>query len=153
MGGMARNIFTVESAKHWLRDKAERSGGICPVCNRFTKVYRRQITSSMARFLIEFWKEWQDFDYHHVAKNYRRCGDYAKLHYWGLMEPRGDRPDAKKTSGYWRITPDGLDFIRGDFIVPRFARVYDGHVLGYDGQDFTISDALGEGFNYEELMA
>lgn len=152
MGGIARNLFTVESAKTWLKERAVKEGGLCPVCNRFTKIYRRQITSSMARFLIEFWQEHEDFDYHHVFKNYRKCGDYAKLSYWGLLEARGDRPDRKKTSGYWRLTRRGYDFIYGRVEVSKFARVYDSHVLGLDGPRVSIRDCLADRFDYDELM-
>ena len=85
------NLYTVEAARKWLREQALHGGAFCPVCKRFTKVYRRTITASMAKFLVDFWNEHKDFNYHHVGRNYRRCGDYAKLSYWNLIEARGDR--------------------------------------------------------------
>ena len=106
----------------------------------------------MARFLIEFWKEHRDFEYHHVGRNYRKCGDYAKLSYWGLIKPRGDIPDSKKYSGYWRLTRLGLDFILTDATVQKSVKVYDSHVLGFEGPQISIVDALASKFDYGELM-
>ena len=153
MKGPARELFTIESAKVWLRHRAASSGGHCPVCNRFTKIYRRQITSSMARFLIDFWHEHKDFEFHHVGRNYRKCGDYAKLSYWGLIIARGDDGELAKASGYWRMSQRGYDFIHLKTTVSKYVRVYDGQVLGYEGDKITIKEAIHEKFDYGKLMA
>lgn len=146
------NLHTVEAAKAWLKEKALKRGGYCPVCNRWTKVYKRKITSSMARFLIDFWVEYQDFEFHHVGRNYRKCGDYGKLAYWDLIESRGDVPDAKKHSGYWRLTNRGYNFIHRQIAIQQTVQVYDSQVLGFIGPYILIDKALADKFDYRELM-
>ena len=143
----------IEAAKAWLRQEALGKGALCPVCNRFTKIYKRQITSSMARFLITFWREHKDFDYHHVGRDYRKCGDYGKLAYWGLLESRRDSSDRKKDSGFWCITPEGYNFIHETILLKKYAHVYGSHVLSFSGPSITITDALRTGYSYKELMS
>ena len=47
---------TLGGARDWLRDRVEK-GAKCPCCGQFAKVYRRTITSGMARALFMIWHE------------------------------------------------------------------------------------------------
>jgi hypothetical protein len=40
----------------------------------------------------------------------------------------------------------------GNTSVPRYAQIYASECLGLTGEPVTIFDALGEHFNYRELM-
>jgi hypothetical protein len=44
-------MMTLADAQKWLAERVK-GGARCPCCNQFTKVYRRQINSGMARSLI-----------------------------------------------------------------------------------------------------
>lgn len=82
-------------------------------------------------------------------------GDAAKLHWWGLIEPKRDavRDDGSKKTGYYRITELGQQFVRGEAEVPKYIYLYNQCCLGFCGPPTTISEALGDKFNYAELMA
>ena len=83
-------------------------------------------------------------------------GDEAKTRYWGLLEamPDAKREDGSTRTGWWRLTGRGADFVRGDLLVPKHARIYDGRLLGLDDTAGVIGirDALGSRFDYDELM-
>ena len=149
------NENTIREAKTWLREKAAKDGAKCPVCNRFTKVYKRTITSSMAIFLIKFWNRHKDFEFHQVTKekDYNFCGDYGKLAYWGLMKPRGDIGESSRYSGYWKITDIGLKFVKNELKLRKYCLVYDNRVIAMKGDEISIKSALTNKFNYEEIFS
>jgi len=80
--------------------------------------------------------------------------DFAKLRYWGLiMELENDNPK-KKNSGIWIITKKGGEFLKSGKQIPKYALIYNGKFLDFDGDEIiTIQSALGNKFNYQELMS
>jgi hypothetical protein len=78
-----------------------------------------------------------------------RGGDYAKLRYWGLIEPRVVEG---KMTGYWRLTVKGTRFVADRERVPKYARVYDGKLRALEGEEISIRQSLGNRFNYDKLM-
>lgn len=149
--------MTLVEAKAWLEGKLD-DGVACPCCGQFAKLYRRKLNSSMARALILFFKTygWEE-QWVHVPTETglsRLGGDWAKLALWGLIEERGDeRDDGGKHSGWWRITHLGVRFVRNQMRIPRFVFLYDGAVMRFDPlTTVNIRDALGDHFDYRELM-
>jgi hypothetical protein len=147
---------SLKAAKAWLRERVD-EGERCPCCTQFAKVYKRTISSSQAYALISMYKT-AGYDFVHFptllnkGKRYR-ANDETKLQYWELIEEEfAVRPDGGR-SGYWRITPKGVEFLMRRITVPKFARVYDNRCLGYLGPEVTIDDALRNRFNYDEMMA
>lgn len=156
---------TLDEAREWLRNQID-DGATCPLCAQHAKVYRRTITSPMALALIAIYRHapigtWVDVPA--LAATMRTGskrptgGDEAKTRYWGLLEPMPDakREDGSTRTGWWRLTGPGADFVRGDLIVPKHARIYDGRLLALDDTAgmIGIRDALGTRFDYDELMA
>lgn len=144
---------TIAQAKAWLRTKLA-DGAECPVCTQRAQLYRRKVTSTMARSLIEMYRA-AGLDYAHlptVISSQR--ADEGKLAYWGLMEEeKVRRPDGGR-AGYWRVTPRGEMFLKLQLNIPKYAEVYDGRVLGFDTTELvSIKDALGTRFDYSDLMA
>lgn len=82
------------------------------------------------------------------------AGDFSKLENWSLIERRDHESgeDGKKSSGIWRITAAGYKFIVEGSKVQKHACIYNGTVLGFDGGEIDIIDALGEKFDYNVLM-
>lgn len=143
--------MTLAQAKEWLLERIE-SGAECPCCTQFAKVYKRKIHRAMARDLILMWRyagrNW--FRLPDVAPN----GDNAKFQHWGLIEPgSGVREDGSDRTGWWRFTDAGEYWVLGWTTVPKFARLYDGRSLGLIGDRVSIRDALGDKFDYDELMS
>jgi hypothetical protein len=79
--------------------------------------------------------------------------DTVKCAHWELIEEDdGERDDGSTRSGWWRVTPLGRLFILGEIKVPKYARIYDGRLLGFIGDPVSIQDALGARFDYGALM-
>lgn len=149
----------LREARDVLRELVE-DGHECPLCRQFAKVYRRRVHATMARELIHFYRraglEW--FDLPLLAgeisgKRRAYTGDSAKLRYWGLMEENDARREDGGRAGWWRVTRRGVDWVTCRLLIPKYARIYDGRCLGYAGEPVSIEDALGERFDYRELMA
>lgn len=144
---------TVKDAKDWLRSRL-REGDSCPVCDQRVQMYRRKITSTMARGLIIFHR-YPDGEWFHLQTLHPQGGggDDGKLAYWNLIEEeKATRPDGGRT-GYWRVTPEGHAFARGELTVDKYALVYNGRCLAWEGEPVTIQDALGTKFRLDELLA
>lgn len=139
--------------RSWLSQHAE-VGVECPACQQHVKVYRRKVNAGMARSLIAMYTV-GGTDWIHVPTQIgARSREEGKLAYWGLVtDEKGRRPDGGR-SGYWRVTARGAAFVRCQMSIPKYARVYNGRVLGFDTTEMvTIKDALGDKFDYAELMA
>lgn len=145
--------MTLGEARAALRELVT-EGHNCPCCSQMAKIYRRRITRPMALALIECWNEGKTDRYVYVADLPTYSSDFAKLVYWGLIEEqRAKRPDGGRM-GYWRVTAKGEDYLAGRVALPKYAQVYNARCLGLDEDEYAdIHDALGKGFDLNELMA
>lgn len=148
--GWARDLNLAE-IQDVLRDLLD-DGASCPCCGQLAKIYKRRVNSGMARSLITMWRragtEWAYIPEVIGAKS----REEGKLAYWGLLEEATDKRDDGGRAGWWRITTQGKQFVHNLIKIPRYARIYDGHLLGFTGEYVTIYDALGAKFDYELLM-
>ena len=155
---------TIKEAKQWLRERFT-DGASCPCCNQFVKRYKRKLNSSMAHALILIYKYFDNHDMNwlHVPSYLSqisssatvRGGDWSKLRYWGMIEAESAvRSDGSERVGNYRITNLGKRFVRREVRVLKFVFLYNGDVVAGDGDDtrIYIDEALGEKFNYNELM-
>lgn len=153
-----RDDMTLGEARELLRTLVD-EGHECPACTQFAKVYKRKIHSSMAQALIAIHKA----SYHYpqsrfveIAKilPHKQVADAAKLRYWGLIEEEPSvRSDGSERTGFWRVTQRGAMFTRRQSRESKYARLYNGRCLGFEGGLVSIADALGKNFDYSELMA
>ena len=147
-------LRTIEEAKAWLRDRIY-DGADCPVCTQRVQLYRRKLNAGMAKALIQI--------YRHAGTEWTRVqdipsgpkgGDYAKLRFWGLLEPRGDVSEDGNSAGWWRVTDKGRAFVLDQAVVPSHVGTYNNKT--YPLRDpvtlITVREALGERFKYDELM-
>ena len=152
---------TLQEAKEHLRENWEK-GTDCPCCGQFVKLYKRKLNSSMAYVLILMMNRENRFDedgWVHVEKYLKSMktavslrGDYAKLRYWQLIEQMENTDTSKKDSGFWRITERGVKFAKGDIALPKRVNLYNGKIVGWDEDHSDIKEALGDKFDYAELM-
>lgn len=138
--------------RSFVQDHAD-EGVHCPACDQFAKVYRRKINAGMAHALIEMYRHAKT-DWFYLPPITRRWQgrDEAGLRYWGLIEEATEPREDGGRKGWWRVTSDGEQFVRGTTTQPMYALVYDGKVLGFDGNRAGIRTALGQKFNYNQLM-
>jgi len=144
---------------------AER-GTICPCCGQFVKLYKRKLNSAMAHALIRIHKHFRrnpDLNWLHVPDFLRdhkiARADEAKLVLWGLLQGSGEmREDGSKRSGFYKLTDLGQRFVMREERVPKYVYIYNQTVYGFsDGSHWPreltdVGDALGDHFNYAELM-
>lgn len=131
--------------------------GNCPTCGHYCKIYHRRIHTSMALQLIQLYKLGGENDFIHASKLIMKgvsgTADFSKLIYWGLIKQRGDEPEEdKKSSGYWKLTDIGLEFVMSKLRVKKYAVVYNGRVIDAKGSLVSIEDCLENKFSYSELM-
>jgi len=149
---------TIEDAQQYIWQHRRR-GVACPCCDRVCKVYKRTVTGGMARWLIELVKLWRKTGGRWVditqkpMTDYHRSGDYGKLVYWGLCEPKPNT-DRRKTrrSGLWRPTELGVAFVSDQKPIARYCHVYLNKPIAFSGPDVTIQQALGTKFSYADVM-
>lgn len=118
------------------------------------------MSSGTARVMIKMYLHGEGRDWLYLTplmnelKNHHQIGGYGTLaHWWGLMEHQpGDRDDGSWRNGHWRLTDSGREFVVGNLSVPKYVRLYNGKRLGLVGPSWSIRDALGKKFNYNELM-
>ena len=154
---------TLEEAKQWLRERFE-DGAKCPLCGQYAKLYKRKLNSSMAHAMTLIYKyfEANSDEWLHVPSYLStisssatvRGGDWSKLRYWGLIEDqKGVRPDGSERIGYYRITDLGKQFVRCQVKVPKHVYLYNQQTINReDNEQISIVEALGDKFNYAELM-
>lgn len=142
----------LSEAQQWLRNRVDK-GDNCPCCSQFAKVYRRKINAGMAQALIVMYRQsggsW--FRMPSIAHLWQ-SRDEAALAYWGLIEEAQEPREDGGRAGWWRLTQAGMLFASNRGTVPKYARVYNGRCLGLTGDPQSIIDALGNRFDYTELM-
>jgi hypothetical protein len=146
--------MTLGDARKLLRTLVEK-GHQCPCCKQFAKVYKRPINSKMAQALIRLkhLRLQHEQEYFHVDTFARGSHEAAQLQWWGLIEESKEpRADGCK-AGWWRMTMDGVAFVNRSIKQPKYARVYDGRLLGFVGEEVDIVACLGKKFDYNELMS
>ena len=160
-------LDTISSAKEEYQ--ASLPGGvICPCCERYGKSYRRKLNSGMALALtwIVCHSEskrggaaelpWVDVPAKAPRKVLASSRDFTILRYWGLIQRPTVRINGRehtKHPGLWRPTTKGVAFVRGQAGVPSHAIVYNDCLRSLDGSPVTIQQALGQRFDYAELIA
>jgi hypothetical protein len=144
--------------RHNWRNMIESDGGYCPVCDRWGKVNKVKLTGGMARSLAWLvsvsagaengWVNTRD----NVPLFMLRSNSIGHLKYWGLVQSRAPDSEKVKTSGVWRATLDGHDFVHNRLSVPSHMFVYNDAVMR-TGLDFvSIEDCFTEEFDYREVM-
>lgn len=134
-----------------------RRGKVCPHCDSFVKIYRRKLHSEMARFLIRLCGKWERYSKCYSTRDLypgqnKAASDGSYLVHWGLVE-RTDRTNtADAPSGMYAPTSKGLEFYRNQLYVPTHVHLLHNKIVGWSDKQTNIRMALGQKFNYEELM-
>lgn len=155
---------TLKEVKAFLRAGFTK-GVDCPACGQHVQQYEYKLFATSAFALIELYKLDQrspngsgDFfhikDYAEASGNRLRAPHFAELRFWGLVVKAPNDDPKKKASGYWAITQKGREFVRGLIPVPSRILVFNNKFCGFSDKavDIKINEALGNDFNFEEVM-
>lgn len=144
----------LSEAKQLLRDNWE-TGLACPCCGQLVKKYPRKLTTSMAVGLISLYQLAgfsTSIPIHIKRIKMVNGGEFAQLRRWGLIREVKNDDNHKRTSGLWLITQRGVEFVNDKIAVPMYCDTYNGKTLGFSEETTTIKQALGNRFNYAEMM-
>lgn len=160
-GAIAETVKSLDDAKSYV--EARRDEGVpCPCCGQYCKVYTRTLNAPMVRFLLWLVKEftkrkdprtWVNVNDGPVIQNRKGGGDFAKMTHWGLIDQMANDDTSKRTSGYWRPTQAGIDFINLRTSVPKQVKLYLNEPIGFSPEVTNVVEALGDKFDYRGLMA
>lgn len=139
-----RAIFTSEGAR-------------CPVCQRTDKVYPRHINKASIRNLVDLYKhsEQHGYQFYHYTKfmpGEAKHSDFAKFKHIGLIALGDNNDPAKKTSGTYRMTLVGKQFVEGKHPINERLHIYHDTLLEVTGDRKTINGHWPN-FNFAELFA
>jgi hypothetical protein len=145
---------TLDQIKDWLVPRMFGRGAKCPCCERLAKVHPRPLNASNVQVLILLYRRHgQDWAY---LPDLRSAGqDESTAKHWGLIEPRpGLRADGAKQQGWWRLTNQGVRFVRGEITIPRRMMIFADRSYGPQdaNNQVSIQDCLGINFDYDKLM-
>lgn len=125
---------------------------VCPCCDQTVKVYKRAINKGMVTDLVSLYKK-SITDFVHITEftTPHSSREIGTLKLWGLVERMPVDTTNKRTSGMYKITEHGIQFVAGKRSVPKYALMYNSECLGHEGDQVFIQDCL-DIFNYKELM-
>lgn len=131
-------------------------GTRCPCCTRYVKVYERPINGTMARSLIAMYRAWGrgwgDLPKLRKEAQLHHSNQEGQLAHFGLIEEEDVRREDGGRAGFWRVSELGERWVRGEAMVQKYARTYDGRLLQLTGEPVAITDVLGTGFDLREVM-
>lgn len=150
---------TIADAKQYLRENWNK-GCNCPACGQRVQLYDYKLYATSAAALVRLYRLGGEF--HHVSKyaeagdGYPRAPHFAELRFWGLIEamPKSEDNTKKKSSGFWKITDKGRQFVEGEIQLHSRILVYNNKFQGYSSKSepITIRKAFDNEFDYDELM-
>ena len=157
---MSEKLYTLAEAKAFLEANME-EGCKCPACGQNVKINKYSISDKTAKSLINLHKltlENPSQQYFHVERDIEVPlsvgGSWARLRHFYLIEEKPKSEEDKgRTSGYWRITDYGRKFVNNQLPLKKYVHIFNKTVKKYSGKKVTITDCLGQKFDYDELMS
>jgi len=149
-----KNAITLESARNDLF-KALKEGLDCPCCGQFAKSYRRGISGSQVKALMYLHQCGPGW--HHHREFADGSGEHAKLRFWGLVEKRNDPEEAnrkdKTSTGHWRITKLGKQFVKGEVKVAKYVYIYNNQLQHKDNlKKVDVHECIKNKFKFSDIM-
>jgi hypothetical protein len=145
-------------------------GQTCPCCSQLVKLYRRKLSVRMVEGLVRLYLVHNQVaagtlrDPNNVIRDpngtiwirhdlFAELGErnYSLLRFWGLMVPRDTRTATDNASGFWSITYEGVQFVRGTLAVPEYVYVFNNTMHSVSAENVLIQH-VHSSFDYAELM-
>lgn len=125
----------------------------CPTCKRMVQIYKRTLHKSIILQLVNLLNAGGDKKYIHSDKFITGTvgKDFAISKHWDLIvqEPTEDR--RRKTSGKWKLTPLGVDFLLSRSAIHKYTYLFNDKIIGTSESVVFIKDCLGKTFDYSKI--
>jgi hypothetical protein len=144
---------SVAEARLQLADRIA-EGSICPCCGHRVQAYRWSLYATAVRLLAAMYRAGGTAEFVRTKDiKGKGQGDASRLRYWGLAEEEPERREDGGRSGYWRVTGLGEQYLRGEAALPRYAWVYAGRVLLFEGERRRLGETeAGKEFDFRAMM-
>jgi hypothetical protein len=148
---------TLAEARAYVAAGLDR-GVDCPCCGQRAQRYLRRMYAANASWLIALVRKYEvTQDWVHIKDPALPSigGDYGKCRWFGLIVPAPHeiRGSNKKSSGLWRPTHEGIEYVFGKRTIPRAVIVFNDRAEGFVGPQTSIIEALGRKFDWYQLMS
>jgi hypothetical protein len=149
------NISLREAKYDFASDLRDNHEAVCPCCGVTSRIYRRKIHKAMIDDLVSLYRKGGNERYIHnnvFLLGNKGLGDFGKFQYWGMVDHKFNEERGTKDSGMWKITKDGISFLKGNHYIPKYAYVKHDEVLYFSDEMYTVHDAYKEPFNFKEIF-
>lgn len=141
---------TTQPKKRWTLEEVQQlikeNRGYCPCCGHKLAIYKYKANKSAAVMLRKIADRVRDsgskqVNYDDIPVPHALHSQRSKLRQHGLIAKY--KENGTHVANMWVITNKGWDWLTGKPI-PAVVMVFDNQVLGHDGGEITIQEALGE---------
>ena len=145
----------MESQEQFFNELKEKRESVCPCCTRPARISRLKIHSTLAYMLCKLYGDsmghsGHPHQYRHLSSfKYRNASgnDFSIAKHWELVETIDAKTHDKRSSGLYRLTPLGAEFVAGTITIPKYVYVFNNRVLYIEGET-SIKECLGDKFSY-----
>jgi hypothetical protein len=145
----------------------ESAGDYCPICDRWGKVNTVTLRGIMVKMMHWIYREgngdWVDVPAR-APRFVSRSYSFTRLKHWNMVEQKYAPPPTveerelgvtreTRTSGMWRLTPIGVDFIFNGTTAPNQVFIYNDRRIGASDVMVAARDCAHEKFNYDAMMS
>lgn len=141
---------TTRAVKRWTLDEVNQlireNRGYCPCCGHKLAIYKYKANKSAAIMLRKIADRVKDsgvkqVNYDDIPVPHALHSQRTKLRLHWLIAKY--KENGKHVANMWVITTKGYDWLTGKPI-PAVVLVFDNQVLGHEGGEITINEAIGE---------
>jgi len=122
--------------------------GVCEACGAKQVEYKFGLNRGLLAFLRKLAEAGRPVTLDELALTPGQYTNHALVRHWGLaemMEPANELETRK--GGKWRLTEDGLSFLRGNHSVPKNIHTMRGKMTRISGAQVKVDD-IDEGYLY-----
>jgi len=125
----------------------------CPCCGHTARIWRKRINSQAAADLVSLVAKYKGVALHiDTFTTLPKDRNFSQLVLWDLIEPQINTDTKRRASGKWSPTDKGIGFALNELSVQKYVLTRENRIIGTGGGMINIHDALGQKFNYGELL-
>ena len=128
-----------------------KNGEICPYCFRKIKVNATKLSKPHVIALVNMYRKGQGQYHHYDDVQIRGNNSMSKMRYFGLISKKQNEDPTTNSSGMYRLTHKGIEFIHGNISVPEKVYTYNDTILGFTEAHVAIESIAGQ-FDIKETI-